>query len=268
MGRRLEGQTAWISGAASGIGEATARLFADEGANVAVVDLRADRCEAVCEAILSAGGARDLCPRGRLGRGERPRLDRRDRRAIRRRRTSSRTRRAWSTSRPLLHEYTEAEWDQLMDVNVKSIFFAVKHAIPHLRRGQPAELRRQRRLDQQLRPARHRHPRTRHQKAAVLGLSRSIAARITPGIGLRCNCICPGITDTPMLREHLNKTADPDATLARRLRRVPTGEALAPEQVARAILDISCEDSAGDHRDFARRRRRLPHGNAEWDSSR
>ena len=42
MSRRLEGQTAWISGAASGIGEATAQLFAAEGARVALVDVQAD----------------------------------------------------------------------------------------------------------------------------------------------------------------------------------------------------------------------------------
>ena len=45
-------------------------------------------------------------------------------------------------------------------------------------------------------------------KAAVLGLSRSIALDYA-AIGLRCNCVCPGITDTPMLREHLGKTAGP-----------------------------------------------------------
>ena len=58
----------------------------------------------------------------------------------------------------LLHEYDEADWDRLMDVNVKSIFFSVKHGLPHLRRN-AAELRGERRLDQQLRrPGRGRRP--------------------------------------------------------------------------------------------------------------
>ena len=54
MGRRLEGRTAWISGASSGIGEATARLFADEGANVALADIRYDG--SVRDAIADGGG--------------------------------------------------------------------------------------------------------------------------------------------------------------------------------------------------------------------
>ena len=48
-----------------------------------------------------------------------------------------------------------------------------------------------------------------------------------------------------MLREHLDKTADPEATLADRLRRVPLRAALTPGDVARAVLYLSCEDSAG-----------------------
>ena len=81
-------------------------------------------------------------------------------------------------------------------------------------------------------------------KHAVLGLSRSIALDYAVD-GLRCNCICPGITDTPMLRFHLNTTADPEATLAERLRRVPMGVALMPADIARAALYFCCEDSAG-----------------------
>jgi enoyl-[acyl-carrier-protein] reductase (NADH) len=48
-----------------------------------------------------------------------------------------------------------------------------------------------------------------------------------------------------MLREHLNATADPEAALATRLQRVPMGIALTPEQIAKAALYLSCEDSAG-----------------------
>jgi NAD(P)-dependent dehydrogenase (short-subunit alcohol dehydrogenase family) len=75
-------------------------------------------------------------------------------------------------------------------------------------------------------------------------LSRSIALDYAAA-GLRCNCVCPGITDTPMLREHLDKTGDAEATLAKRLRRVPLGKALRPSDIARAVLYLSCEDSAG-----------------------
>ncbi len=69
-------------------------------------------------------------------------------------------------------------------------------------------------------------------KSAVLGLSRSIALDYA-AIGLRCNCVCPGITDTPMLREHLDKMPDPEATLAERLRRVPMRVPLSPRSTSR-----------------------------------
>ena len=82
-------------------------------------------------------------------------------------------------------------------------------------------------------------------KAAVLGLSRSIALDYA-AIGLRCNCVCPGITDTPMLREHLDKTARPrgDAGRPAPPRAAGVG-ADARATIARSILYLSCEDSAG-----------------------
>lgn len=240
MGRRLEGQTAWISGAASGIGAATARLFAAEGANVAIADLDLARCEAARDAIESSGGRALSVPADVSREAE-------VRESIAATAASFGGLDILVNSAGIvhvapLHEYGESDWDRLMGVNVKGIFLAVKHGLPHLRLrprsyvvnvGSISSF-----VGQAMTPA------YTTSKAAVLGLSRSIALDYA-ALGLRCNCVCPGITDTPMLRHHLDKTPDPEATLAGRLRRVPLGVALSPEDIARAILYFSCEDSAG-----------------------
>ena len=53
--------------------------------------------------------------------------------------------------------------------------------------------------------------------------------------GIRVNCVCPGITDTPLFRYHVSKTPDPEATLASRAARVPLGRFLTPRDIARAV---------------------------------
>jgi NAD(P)-dependent dehydrogenase (short-subunit alcohol dehydrogenase family) len=141
-----------------------------------------------------------------------------------------------------LDDYAEADWDRLMGVNLKSIFFAVKHALPLLRRTARSYVVNVGSISSFVGQA--ATPAYTASKGAVLGLSRSIALDYAE-IGLRCNCVCPGITDTPMLREHLDKTANPSETLANRLRRVPLRTALTPGDVARAVLYLSCEDSVG-----------------------
>src|SRR5205814_8678740 len=142
----------------------------------------------------------------------------------------------------LLHQYSEREWDRVMAVNVKSMFFATKHAVPHLRQagrgyivnvGSISSF-----VGQALTPV---YTTTKH---AIVGLTKSVALDYAAD-GIRCNCVCPGITDTPMLREHLNFQPDPEAALGERLRRVPMGVALTPEDIAKTILFLSCEDSSG-----------------------
>lgn len=63
--------------------------------------------------------------------------------------------------------------------------------------------------------------------------------------GIRVNCICPGITDTPLFRYHVSKTPDPEATLASRSARVPLDLFLTPRDIAKAALYLSTDDSSG-----------------------
>jgi NAD(P)-dependent dehydrogenase (short-subunit alcohol dehydrogenase family) len=237
---RLAGQIAWISGAASGMGAATARLFAREGASVALADVQGERGARVAEEIRAAGGAA-LFTQCEVTREHTVR-DSIERAVETFGGLQILVNCAGVVQVQLLDEATQEEWDYLMAVNVRSIFFSVKHAIRHLRRHRRSYVVNIGSVGSFIGQA--STPAYTASKGAVLQLTRSIALDYAAD-GLRCNCVCPGITDTPMLREHLNQTPDPDATLTARLRRVPTGVALTPDDVSRAILYLCCEDSAG-----------------------
>jgi NAD(P)-dependent dehydrogenase (short-subunit alcohol dehydrogenase family) len=240
MSRRLDGQTAWISGAASGIGEATARLFAAEGARVALVDVQAERGGAVERSIRSTGGEALFLP-----------CDVASEDAVRTAIKETVGRYGGLQvivncagvvhGRPL-HEYAAEDWDRLMAVNVRGIFFSLKHGLVHLRRNRSSAMVNVGSISSFVGQA--STPAYTASKFAVLGLSRSIALDYAAD-GVRCNCVCPGITDTPLLRHHLKAAPDPAAALASRLHRVPIGRVLTPDDIARAVLYLSCDDSAG-----------------------
>ena len=234
MGNKLQGQTAWISGAASGIGAATARLFAEEGANVAVVDINGDPGQIVSGPAIAFVQA-DVSKEDQVCDSLAKTVALFDGLHII-------VNCAGVVHVKLLHEYEEADWDRLMGVNLKSIFFSVKHGLQYLRRRPPSYIVNIGSISSFVGQA--ATPAYTASKSAVLGLTRSIALDYA-ALGLRCNCVCPGITDTPMLREHLNKTPDPDSTLSERLRRVPMRLPLQPHEIARSVLYLSCEDSAG-----------------------
>ena len=237
---RLEGKVAWISGATSGIGEATARLFAREGAKVALIGRRLALSRRIAAEVQAEGG--EAFPVACDVSNERQVRDSIRQTVAQFGRLDIVINNAGMVHIKALHEYTERQWDHVMNVNVKSMFFATKHALPHLRRsgrgyiiniGSISSF-----VGQALTPV---YTTTKH---AVVGLTKSIALDYAKD-GIRCNCVCPGITDTPMLREHLNAEPDPDAALARRLRRVPMGVALTPHDAAKTVLFLSCEDSSG-----------------------
>jgi NAD(P)-dependent dehydrogenase (short-subunit alcohol dehydrogenase family) len=240
MSGRLEGQIAWISGAASGIGAAIARLFAAEGARVALADIQTAAGKDVEDQITAAGGMAAFLPCDVSQENQvRATIDQT---AVRFGGLQIVVNCAGIVHVGPLHELDAEQWDHLMGVNLKSIFFSLKHAWPYLRMNPRSYMVNVGSISSFVGQA--ATPAYTASKFAVLGLSQSIALDYA-AVGLRCNCVCPGITDTPMLREHLDKTEDAEATLAKRLRRVPLGRALQPADIARAALYLSCEDSAG-----------------------
>ncbi len=240
MSGRLQNQVAWISGAASGMGEATARRFANEGAAVALIDVQADRGRVIAKEIQDKGGRAIFIE-----------CDVRDEKQVKS--SIDRTAAEFGGLQILvncagivqvkqLHELDVKDWDRLMDINVKSIFLSVKHGIPHLRKNSRSYIVNIGSIGSFI--SQSSTPAYIASKGAVLQLSKSIALDYAAD-GVRCNCICPGITDTPMFREHMDKTPDPEAAIAQRLRRVPMGVSLTPDDIAKSVLYFSCEDSAG-----------------------
>jgi len=238
---RLAGRVAWISGATSGIGEAAAELFAAEGARVALVGRRLELGRRIATRInrRTPGAALAIAADVSVEREVAASVEATVRAFGR---LDILVNNAGMVEIGDLHTYTEAQWDRVMGVNVKSMFFAFKHAFPHLRAAGRGYVVNVGSISSFVGQA--RTPVYTTTKHAILGLTRSIALDYAAH-GIRCNCVCPGITETPMLWEHLNVRPDPQAALDDRLRRVPMGVSLSPLDVARSILYFSCEDSAG-----------------------
>jgi NAD(P)-dependent dehydrogenase (short-subunit alcohol dehydrogenase family) len=240
MTQRLAEKSVWISGGASGMGQAVAELFAQEGASVTIADIQKDAGNKIADSINKSGG-RALFTH----------CDVANENAVQQ--SIDAAVKEFGALHIIvncagiiivgsLHETTEADWDKLMDINLKSMFFAFKHAHPHLsknKRGYVVNIGSVGSFSAQGDSVSYIA-----SKHAVLGLTRAIAMDYA-AIGIRSNCICPGITDTPMLRYHMNTMPDPEEALNKRLRRVPMGVAMQPHDIAKAALYLSTEDSSG-----------------------
>src|SRR5688500_10361270 len=128
--RRFADEVAWISGGTSGIGEATARLFAHEGARVVVVGRREQLCQSIAAQIESSGGRAlglkcDVADELQVQRSIERTIEQFGRLDIL-------INNAGEVDVCKLHEYEDVRFDQLVAVNVKSIFYAFKHAYAHL----------------------------------------------------------------------------------------------------------------------------------------
>jgi NAD(P)-dependent dehydrogenase (short-subunit alcohol dehydrogenase family) len=239
-GVKLKGKVAIVTGAASGIGQASAALFAHEGANVVAVDVDQRRGEETVEAIRAEGGTA-VFVRTDVSREQEVAAMVADT-VARWGRIDILFNNAGIVLVKPLEETTEAEWDRVMSINLKAAFLAIKHVVPHLRRAGGGAILNTGSIGSLV--GQLNTPAYIASKGAIALLTKTLALDYGRD-HIRVNCLCPGITDTPMLREHLGSGPEGEASIRERISRVPLGSILSPEDLARAALYLVSEDSAG-----------------------
>ena len=228
----LEGKVAVITGAASGIGLATARLFAREGATLSLgdVDVKAGRraaeeigadggrAEFVETDVTSAEDVRGLID-GAVGRHGK--LDIVFNNA------------GISLTKPI-PDTTEEEFDRVVAINFKGVFLGCKYAIPHLLDNPEGGAILNMSSNGGLigRPGDPLYSATKH---AVMGLTKSLAVTYADK-KIRANALCPGAIDTPMIDGIIASHGDREKGLRSVLANSPTPRVASADEVARAGL--------------------------------
>ncbi|HZV97105.1 MAG TPA: SDR family oxidoreductase [Candidatus Nitrosocosmicus sp.] len=237
---KLKDKVALITGAGSGIGQATALLFAREGARVAVVDVREEAAKATAQEIERAGG-QALALRADVSRAA-------DNQAA-----VEQTVARWGRldifyanagvpERPTpVEDVDEATFDRIMAVNVKGPFLGVKYAAPIMKRQRSGVI-----LITGSTSAVRPRPGVQcysASKGAVHVMAKSLALELAP-FGIRVVTIAPVATETPMLPAFMGKDKVDDEGMARYRATVPLGRLNQPEDLARAALFLASDDAA------------------------
>jgi NAD(P)-dependent dehydrogenase (short-subunit alcohol dehydrogenase family) len=238
--RRFEERVALVTGAASGIGLATAQRFAEEGACVALVDREAESGNAAANAIRAAGGVcefyhADLAVESEI-------IHALENVARKFRQLDHLVNNAGIVLVRGIEECSSEDWDHVINVNLRSIFLVTKYSLPFLRASQNATIVNLGSVSSFV--AQADTPAYVASKGGALMLSKALALDLAR-YGIRVNCVCPGITDTPMFRLHVNATPEPERTLQKRIGRVPLGRSLSPREIADTILYLSSGESSG-----------------------
>ncbi|HJU28698.1 MAG TPA: glucose 1-dehydrogenase [Candidatus Binataceae bacterium] len=234
----LKNKVAVITGGASGIGRATAQLFAREGAKLLIADVNAHAGEELCANLERAGHTAIF---------EQADVSRADdcRRVVERVRSEFGAlhvlfNNAGIIRRSSVVDLEESEWDRIMDVNAKSVFLLSKFAIPLMLASGGAIINAASGwgLSGGERAAAYCA-----SKGAVVLLTKAMAVDHGPQ-GIRVNCICPGDTETAMLEAEAKQLNVPKEKVLAASASRPLGRVGKPEEIAQAILYLASDASS------------------------
>ncbi|MGF6792350.1 SDR family oxidoreductase [Paraburkholderia sp. 35.1] len=235
---RLTGKTAIVTGGGSGFGEGIAKTFAREGANVVVNDLNGPAAERVASEIAIAGGKAIAVP-GNVAQRD-------DWRTLREAALEDFgsvqivVNNAGTTHRnkPVL-EVTEAEFDRVYAVNVKSIYWSVQEFVPYFReQGGGSFINIASTAGVRPRPGLVWYN---GSKGAVIVASKSLAVELGPE-RIRVNCVNPVIGETALLSEFIG-VEDTPQNRQKFLAGIPLGRFSTPQDIANAALYLASDEA-------------------------
>lgn len=228
---RLKNKTALITGAAQGIGRATALKFIEEGASVIACDINPEGLQAL----------KDEC-------GCKTRvLDLRDGAAIEKLAKEIQSLDILFNCAGFVHSGTiegcgEADWDLSMDLNVKAMYRMIRALLPVLKQSGSASIINMSSVASSIIGVPNRFVYG-VSKAAVIGITKAVAVDFVKE-GVRCNAICPGTVETPSLNERLKATGNYEKARSDFIERQPMGRLGQAEEIAALALYLASDESA------------------------
>ena len=236
---QLAEKVALITGGASGIGRATALLFSREGAAVAIADVNADAGQRVADEIAQSGGRAFFEPMNVTRAADCRRLAERTIREFGR--IDILFNNAGIIRRATVLDLSPDDWDLVMAVNVKSIYLLSREVIPHMQRAGGGTI---------INTASGWGV-AGGAKAAVYCASKGAVVLLTKAMAIdhgpqniRVNCICPGDTDTAMLREEAQQLGEENSRFLAESAKRPLGRVGTAEEIAQAALYLASDASS------------------------
>ncbi len=235
----LKGKAAIVTGAGSGIGKATAQLFAEEGARLVVVDWNSESGEQTAQGIRQTGGDAIFCYAD-VSRAK-------DVEAVveaaiaHYKRLDVLVNNAAIQIMARLDQTSEETWDHILSVNLKGVFLGCKYAIPAMVHAGGGSIINMASIlgfvgDPDLAAYCA-------AKGGVIALTKVAALTYGPQ-GVRVNCICPGDVDTPLVQDYFRKDPDPERLRKEVSSKYALRRIASPGEVAQAALFLAEDGSS------------------------